>query len=119
MFGCLTCRMICNSRFCLLDLWPIRFAYLEPLILQHSFYRRIFIRIDELRLKDNAKRAATYNLAGGVCHFSQFPGLSIVYLLSHGLSSDQECLALTLKGSRAIDIEAPVDMVVVLELGRP
>lgn len=87
MLGCLTMRMICNSRFCFHSALehgnsrPI--AYLEALILKDSLNCCVFSVRGELCLEDNTERAISYNLALCVLHFFGFTSDAILHFLTY------------------------------------
>jgi hypothetical protein len=101
MFGCRTIRMICSSRFCQSIISHCtrpdssrdeRRAYLESLVLENSFDRRIFAVRGQFGLKHYSKAAIPNDLALCVLHFLCLARDAILDFLSDDFCEDIQLL---------------------------
>ncbi len=91
MLGCLTMRMICNSRFCSCQrdsILCIPKTNLETLILQNSLDRCVLAIWGKLCLEDHTKGTIAYNLALRILHFLGFASEAILDFLTNDLFSN-------------------------------
>jgi hypothetical protein len=89
MFGCLTIRIICNSRFYHMSATSSAqvcgAAHLESLVLKHSFDGSILSRGREFGLEDHSKRAISNDLALCILHISSLSCNAILDLFANHL----------------------------------
>lgn len=63
----------------------LSYAYLEPLVLQHTLDSSIFTRRRELSLENHSEGTISHDLALGVLHIASLPSHSILDLLTNDL----------------------------------
>ena len=99
MLGCLTIRMICNSRFCggerlavssstvvgRGDQGVARRTYFEALILEHTFDGSIFAVGRDFCLENDTERTIADYFALGVLHLLRLSGQAILDLFTNNL----------------------------------
>lgn len=91
MFGCLTMRMICSSRFygpSVLGTPPVdphACTHLESLVLEHPLDGGILARGMQLRLKDDTERPISDDLALRVLHLSGLARHAVLHLFANDL----------------------------------